>query len=230
MLLSSIRERAEAGARLERVELFGTAGARVAVQRVLWGGGDSEDRFEMEFLVAQQVDEAGRLAMTINFDVDDARAAQREMWALWAAIEPHVVAFTTPLGELIDAFNAGDRDRWRAQFADGFVIDDQRRTGFGRLEGAEAYVDSVAALWELAPETQVQAGHWLAYNSHGAIAHVRRTGVIPDGGDFESDNLSLLMVSGGRITRVELFEVAASDKALARFAELCAGLAHSLEP
>jgi ketosteroid isomerase-like protein/tetratricopeptide (TPR) repeat protein len=221
MLKSSIRERAETGALLERVELVGTAGDRVAAQRVLWAGLGSGDRFEMEFLVVQQVDETGRLVVTVNFDADDTRAAQREMWARWAAIEPHVAAFTTPFGAWIDAFNAGDRDGWRAQFADDLVVDDHRRTGFGRLDGADAYADSLAVLQELAPETQIEAGwHWLAYDRHRAIASVRRTGVIPDGGEFESEYLNLFTVSDGKITQIELFEVDAADAALARFEQL----------
>jgi hypothetical protein len=49
---------------------------------------------------------------------------------------------------------------------------------------------------------------------------LRRTGTVPDGGDFESEYLYLCLTGQGRITHVELFEMNALDKALARFEEL----------
>jgi ketosteroid isomerase-like protein len=216
--------RAENGAHVERIELLGTAGDRIVIQRMLWAGGRDGDGFEWEHLVVQEVDEAGRLAVHVNFDSDDARAAQREAWKLWERLDPAAVAVATPMGELADAFNARDRDRWRAQFADEIVVEDHRRTGFGRIEGADAYADSLVALWELAPETTAEVGwHWPALGRHGAITRVRRTGVLPDGGAFESDYLGLYTVSGGRITYFERFELEDLEAAMARFEALCSG-------
>jgi hypothetical protein len=95
-------------------------------------------------------------------------------------------------------------------------IEDHRHTGMGRLETADAYVESIVALWELAPETKVDAGwHWLAHDRHGGASILRRTGTLPDGGDFESEQLQLLIVARGRVTRMELFEMDALDAALA---------------
>jgi hypothetical protein len=219
LMIASMRERTASGTAERR--LIGTAGERVAITRVLWSGGPSDGRFEIEYLSVVEVDEAGLVTAIILFGAADARAAQREAWARWAAIDPAAGAVAAPLGEIIEAFNAHDRGRWRAQLADELVVDDHRRTGFGRLEGADAYTDSAVALWQLAPETRVEAGwHWPAFGRHGAISVVRRIGSIPDGGGaFESEYLYLYLVARGRITRIEMFEPDHLDAALARFEE-----------
>ncbi len=221
LLLSSVRARADAEARLERFELLGTAGDRVDIVRVLFAGGGAGDRFEMELVSVVEVDEAGRLVANVNFDTGDARAAQREAWARWAAIDPVAAAVVAPLSRVLDACNAQDRGRLRTVFADDLVAEDHRHAGIGRLEGADAYVESVVALWELAPDAQQEAGwRWLAQDRHGAITVVRRHGVLPEGGAFESEYLYLYTVSRGLLTRLEGFELDAAGAALARFEEL----------
>jgi class 3 adenylate cyclase/tetratricopeptide (TPR) repeat protein len=221
LMIASARERMAAGARHERRSIQGTAGDRVAVSRVLWAGGPADGRFEVEFLVVQECDEAGRGITAIFFDPDDGRAAQREAWARWAAIDRAAAAVTAAIGEQIDAFNAHDPVKYRAVFADDLVVEDRRRTGMGRIDGADAYVASLVALWELAPASRVDAGwFWPACDRHGAITDVRRTGTLPGGGDFENEYLHLCTLARGRVTRVELFEIDDLDAALARFAEL----------
>ena len=128
---------------------------------------------------------------------------------------------TTALGEVIDGWNARDAERLRAVFAEDLVAEDHRRTGTGRSEGREAYLQSVIALWELAPESRFEAGWgWLAIAPHAGAYTARRSGTLPDGGEFESDFLVVATVEGGRSTRVEIFEIDAADAALARFAAL----------
>jgi ketosteroid isomerase-like protein len=128
---------------------------------------------------------------------------------------------TAVFGEMVDAFDAQDRARFRAPLADDLVVEDHRRTGMGRIEGADAYAASLVALWELAPETKADGGwHWLAHDYHGGLTALRRTGSVPGGGAFESECLWLGVLSGGRLSRLELFEVDAASEALARFAAL----------
>jgi hypothetical protein len=93
----------------------------------------------------------------------------------------------------------------------------------GRIEGADAYIDSSAVLWDLASVTKVEHGwFWPAVRPDGAVIVIRRFGNVADGGAFESEYLYLFVQARGRITRVELFELDALDAALARFEELCA--------
>jgi hypothetical protein len=87
LMIASARERARGGGRPE-FRVKGTAGDRVAVSRVLWSGGPPEGRWEVEYLSVVETDEVGKIAAMIFFDLDDDRAAQREAWARWVAIDP----------------------------------------------------------------------------------------------------------------------------------------------
>ena len=220
LIIASMRERAEAGARVER-RVMGTAGDRVLVQRVLWSGGPAEGRFEIEFLAVIEVDETERATVVIVFDPDDTRAAQREAWARWSAIEPAAAPWVALVGAVLDGYDARDRERVRAIFADDAVVEDHRRTGFGRIEGADAYLERVRVLWDLAPEQRIELGwFWPAVERHGVVTTLRRFGALAGGGAFESDYLWLAVATGGRITRAEMFEIEDRDRALARLAAL----------
>ncbi|MCI0633941.1 MAG: nuclear transport factor 2 family protein, partial [Actinobacteria bacterium] len=129
-----------AGSRFQR-RLVGTAGDRLALERVLVTGGPPEGPFEIEYLWLIEVDDAGRLAAGIGFDVDDWRAAGREAAARWFAHDAMAAAGVGPMFNLVESYN--DRRIGREPFADDFVVDDHRRTGTGRLEGVEAYAESV---------------------------------------------------------------------------------------
>jgi len=222
LMLASLRERTANGGRAEG-RLIGTAGDRVAVVRMLWSGGPAEGRFEIEYVSVVEVDASGRMTASILFGPDDVRAAQREAWARWAAIDPMAADLTTLMGEAIDAFNAHDRARYRAILADDLVVEDHRRTGMGRLEGGDAYADSVAVLWQLAGTARVEgAWLWPALERHGGVTVLRRYGTVADGGPYESEFLWLFILTGGRLTRVEMFETEDLGAALARLAELSA--------
>jgi hypothetical protein len=81
-------------------------------------------------------------------------------------------------------------------------------------------VDSVVALWDLAPDQWAEVGwSWPAVDRHGCMFIGRRVGTLPDGGGrFESEWVFLCLGSGGRFTRWEFFAIEDLDDALARFA------------
>jgi hypothetical protein len=220
LMIASLCERAAVGARAER-RLVGTAGERIAISRMLWSGGPADGRFEIEYLAVNEVDEAGQLVAILLFDVADARAAKREMWARWAVIDPVATPWVELLTGLADAWNAHDAAGVRARFSDGFVVDDHRRTGVGRIEGGDAYMESIAVLWDLAPDQRIDFGwSWPALDRHAVVVTLRREGTIADGGAFENDYLWLGVAEHGRLTRLELFEPEDLDTALARFEKL----------
>jgi ketosteroid isomerase-like protein len=125
------------------------------------------------------------------------------------------------LDEITDAWNAHDGARLIARLGDDFVLEDHRLAGIGRIEGAAAYADANAVLWDLAPDQRVEFGSsFHAYDRHGLVATMRRVGTLPDGGAFESDYVWLSLARDGRITHLEFFEVEQRDAALARFEAL----------
>jgi len=220
LMIASARERARSGGRIE-TRLVGIAGDRVAISRALWSGGRPEGRWEVEYLSVVEIDEAGRIVAMIFFDLDDARAAQREAWARWAAIDPTAAPWLSLIGDAVDGFDAKDWKRVRALYTDDLVVVDHRRTGFGRIDGADAYVQSLAVLWDLAPDQRMELG-WFspAVERHGAVTILRRFGTLADGGPFESEYLCLSTATGGLITRLELFEMDDLERAKARLEEL----------
>jgi hypothetical protein len=201
--------------------LVGTAGDRLALERHLWSGGPPDGPIEIEGLFLTEVDESGRIARGVVFDLDDPRAAQREAWSRWIAADARAPVEVALLAEMLDAMNNRDRARWRAALADGLIVEDHRRTGMGRIEGADAYLDSVDVLWELAPASGAESGwFWPAYDRHVAVTVLRHSGTLVDGGAFQSDYLWLFTSARGHVTCIEYFEIDALDAALARFAEL----------
>ncbi len=220
LMIAASKERVAMGARLQQ-RLLGTAGDRIAIRNALWSGGPTDGPFEIEYLAVSEVDEADRITAILMFDLDDLRGAQREAWQRWFAIDPAAREIAEPIGALTDAFNEHDAAQFRALLADDLVVEDHRLAGLGRLDGADTYVASIVALWELAPDTRGEMGlRWPAFDRHGAITVLRRGGLLPDGGEFESVYLFLLLIARGRIHHVEMFELEAQGAALARFEAL----------
>jgi ketosteroid isomerase-like protein len=222
--IASARERAAIGAHPLHT-LRRTAGDGVVIQTMLWSGGPSDGRFEIEYLAVGERDASGRLSAIVLFDSDDMRAAQREAWSRWAAIDPGVAPHVEMLLAVAGAWNARDRAALRARIADDVPVVDHRHTGIGRIEGAAAHGDAHAVLWELAPSDAFVEfdSSGLVFDRHGLVVTLRQAGALPDGGASESEYLWLSLVSGGRIERLELFGIDALEAALARFEELCAG-------
>lgn len=225
MMLAAVQERAASGAQPIFTRI-GSAGDRVAVLRAVWSGGPVEEgRFVIEYLCVVECDEGGRAAACVFLEPDDARAAQREAWRRWAAIEPGIAGTLGVLDPLVDAFNAQDSQAFRALCADGLHYLDTRRTGVGTVEGADAAVASIEAYWMLAGTHRIELGwEWLAYGRHAALTVVRRYGTLREGGEFESEYLEVFGVRDGRVTHLELYELNDLERAIARTTELNAGM------
>jgi hypothetical protein len=207
--------------RYER-QLMRTAGELVVLERELWSGeqGMGGGPFDAELIRLIEVDENGLIAAMIYFDADDLEAANREALARWVASDGIVGPIMGAVSNMSAGFNDHDAARVRASIADDFVFHDRRRTGSGRVEGAEAYIRSVTALWELAPDIQMR-GHTLAHERHGAVGVACHYGTLASGGGaFENLMANVTLVENGRLTCVELFEIEDVDAALARFDEL----------
>jgi hypothetical protein len=125
-----------------------------------------------------------------------------------------------PVLELIEGFNDHDRARMRSVLADDVVSHDHQLTGHGLVERADAYLDVGTGVWALARDAQLELLSVLALDRHGGVGISRTFGTLPEGGDFEIQNIDLVAVDRGRITRIENFESDALDAALARLAEL----------
>jgi len=75
-----------------------------------------------------------------------------------AGVSTPAASYVSPRGAVSTvrrARNAHDLDRLRTIVPAGFHLYDHRRTGVGRLDGAGAYLASLAALWELGPDVRI---------------------------------------------------------------------------
>ncbi|MGH7289558.1 MAG: nuclear transport factor 2 family protein, partial [Myxococcota bacterium] len=201
-------------------KLVATAGDRISLERVLLTGGPPAGRVEIEYFWLAEVDEAGLLVAGMMFDVDDWRAAQREGLGRWVARDTAAATVLGPVFELTEAWNDHDRARMRAVLADDFVLVDRRLAGVGEVEGVDAYLDSPAALWALAPDVQLEPRCVLVLERHGVVTVTRSFGTLSEGGAFERYLAVVATVARGRVTRLELFETDHVDAALVRLAEL----------
>jgi len=234
LMVASLRERAATGARPERTRTLGIFGDRIVVFAVTWAGGPADGRFLMEYLVLIEIDVQDQLVCMLLFDADRAADAQREARTRWIAIEPAVDRSVELSAHMAEAFNTRDGEKWRALCADNVCVDDRRRTGFGRVDGADAFTASSQALWELSSNVRAETGwFWHAVGVHGCVTVVRRHGTsnlsLSDdrpitGGEFESEYLQLWVHANGRITHTEMFEMEDQALAIARYEAIARSL------
>jgi class 3 adenylate cyclase len=200
--------------------LVATAGDRICLERSLWSGGPAAGRVEIEYLWLAEVDESGRLVAGAMFGADDRRAAIRDASSRWLARDAAAAAVGGPMLVAMQAWNDRDRARMRSVLADDFVNHDHRLTGEGRVDGVDANLDNMVAMWGLAPDARIELRSVLALERHGVVAVTWYSGTLPEGGAWESYIVNVATVDRGRVTRLELFEIEQLDAALARLAEL----------
>jgi hypothetical protein len=123
-------------------------------------------------------------------------------------------------GEMVRALLDHDTRRCRSVLPDDFVFDDHRRTGLGRLEGADAYVAALSALFVEAPNVIIEPLYHLAVEPHGVLAVAHTFGTLAGGGEFENVFVQLGRHTAKRIISAELYELDDLDAARRRFEEL----------
>jgi hypothetical protein len=215
--IASTRETARLRSRPSRT-LLATSGDHLALERVLFTGPDDAP-FEVDTLHLTEVDAEGRFAAVIIFDPEDRRAASAEMLDRYARSD---AARCIPSGvfEEIRAVSARDVSRLRAVLPDNFVMHDRRRTGSGRLEGADRVVAAIAAEFEQTSEMTVELLYVVAAEKHGMLAMTHTFGTLADGGEYELVYVVLGLFQRDRYVGMELFEPEHLDVARARFEQL----------
>jgi hypothetical protein len=195
--------------------LLATAGDRLALQRLVLKTGAAGAESEVEMLVVSEVNEAGCFVRAIVFDPEDRAAAHTELFERYVASN----GFSADALVFARAFNDHDLDRLRVLLPPDFYLDDHRRTGVGRL-GADAYLASLAALWQLSHDLTFETLYIVTAAEHGSLLVSRWFGTNAEGGDFETLYICIALRRGDQPTGLEIFEIDDMDAARARFEEL----------
>jgi hypothetical protein len=192
--------------------LLAIAGDRLALEYQRWSGAGETPEAEVDLLAVTEIDTEGRASSIVIFDPDDRRAASAEMRERFLRGPGRI--------EVARALHDHDLARLRAALPDDFWFHDRRRTGAGRLDGADAYVHSVAALFEQAPDLTGETLYHIAVERHGSLSVGRTFGTLADGGTVESVFLRLSIHRNDEYAGIELYELDDLPQARARFEAL----------
>jgi ketosteroid isomerase-like protein len=158
----------------------------------------------------------------VFFELDQRDEAMRELHRRLRRGEG--AAFVEVLDTLGRHTAAMQRHDWpaMAQVLDpDLVVDDRRFAGIGLVVGRDQYLDALAALHELSADLTIEAVAILALDTHAIVTLSRTHGHLADGGGVVENAFAFLgTVADGRVTRIEMFDVAEVDLARARFEEL----------
>jgi ketosteroid isomerase-like protein len=202
-------------------ERLATSGDRIVIERVQVKSAPDGSPVEREGLGLIEVDAGGRIRAVILFDPDDRAAAFSEAHERFVAGEAAAIGGQKPILAFFTAFRRRDWEAMRACLAEGPVLRDRRALGILGTLDRDQWVDSLRAAADLAPDLGGEVVRILAWNHRGRVQLARQSGTR-DGGPFENVVANVVRTGGDLILFNEIFDVADTDQALARFAELCA--------
>jgi hypothetical protein len=150
----------------------------------------------------------------VAFDADDVDAAFEELDARYLAGEAAAHAHTWTA--ITQAYTATNRRELPQTTQDWVSIDHRRAIAFAPGE----LIPYIQATWDIAPDIKsyVEAAHRL--RNLGAVVTQVVRGTSQQGFDGEWREIVLVTVEGDLINRIEIFDEADLDAALARFDEL----------
>ncbi|OBG13160.1 regulator [Mycolicibacterium celeriflavum] len=189
-------------------------GDRLALSR---GGAPYDDRagaFRVDTVQIAEIGTEGRIAAIVTFDPDDIGAAFVELEARFVAGEAAAHAHTwSVVARNIAAFNRGEPPTTTPDWVN---VDHRRGPAFEPGHMASY----IRATWDVAPAMNVyiEAVHRLS--DLGTVFTQVVRGTTHDGFDAEWRDAVLLTIDGDLVNRIEVFEEADLDAALARFDEL----------
>jgi ketosteroid isomerase-like protein len=190
-------------------------GERLVLMRNRLSVRDEEpEAFSTEVLAIGEIDADERGVAVVTFDVDDIDAALAELDARYLAGEAAAHADTWSV--IAGAHAAFNRHELPATTPDPVYIDHRPLVS---IEGADLAA-TLRAVWELTPQFSIyiEAVHRL--DELGAVYTQVLKGTSPEGLDAEWRMIDVFTVEGDLFSRVEVFEEADLDAALARFEEL----------
>lgn len=213
--VADMRAAAEVGAENTTSTVIATRGERLALCRIrAFNRNLPRDEVGSEMVGIAELDTDDRIAAMIAFDTDDIEAAFEELDARYVAGEAATHSRTWSV--IAGAYAALNRHELPAVSPDWVNIDHRRAIAFARGD-LTAYNH---ATWDLAADTRVYSEAVHRLSNVGAVVTQVGAGTSQQGSEAEWRETVLVTVDGDLINRIEIFDQADIDAALARFDEL----------
>jgi hypothetical protein len=196
-----------------RQAVIATRGDRCALSRV---DVTAKDGFEVSVLAVHELDLSGLLKAAVTIDADDLDAAFDELDERYLASDEPSEADRLSI-EMIAGVNARDPSRIRATLADDFALVDRRSVRINTALSAEEYLDQNRTMWDLLAEMRCR----IITTEHDPQLGIAQTvGVDHDGNEVMWEIVGVPQVRGGKLARMEFFDIERYDEARARAREL----------
>ncbi|WP_422206664.1 BTAD domain-containing putative transcriptional regulator [Mycobacterium sp.] len=204
----------DVGFTLTMVGTLATRGERLTLSRVRVSGSDP-GTIQNDGLNLVEIDAEERIAAIVVFDLDDFEAAFDELDARYCTGEAAEYGGTwSVITEGYAAINRGELPRTTPDWVN---IDHRLGTSF-----APGDLPALLAEWKLAPDvssfSSIEVVHRL--NNRGAVIISVSHETSHEGIDAEWRTISVVAVEGDLINRLEVFDEAELDAAIARFDQL----------
>jgi hypothetical protein len=213
-VIAAISALAEVGVKHVVSEVIAIRGEHLVLSRTRSAGSERPEAFHVDALDIVEIDAHERVASHVAFDVDDIDAGLEELDARYLAGEaaPHAHTWSV-IARGLAAFNRRELPGFTP---DSVNIDHRRARGFAPGD-LTAYI---GATWDLAPDVSAYAEAVHRLSNLGAVFAHAVTGTSQDGFYAEWREICLATVEGDLISRIEMFDEADVDAALAKFDEL----------
>ncbi|MGE2815788.1 BTAD domain-containing putative transcriptional regulator [Mycobacterium heidelbergense] len=199
--------------RAARSTVVAIRGERLALFRVGFASQDHPlEAFQAAALAIVEINEDNRGAANVVFDIDDIDAAFEELDARYLAGEAAAYSQTwSVIAQIHAALN-----RHELPAIDWLTVDHRR----GTLLSSSNMTTAIRAFWDLTPAVNIQIEVVHRLNRFGAVATHTLRGTSPEGFEAEWRMIYVVIVEDEGIDRVEMFDEADLEAALARFEEL----------
>nr|WP_241519449.1 BTAD domain-containing putative transcriptional regulator [Mycobacterium paraense] len=212
-VVRDLQAAAGVGFTISMLSAMAIRGERLVLARVRASGRDPE-AIQNDALNVVEIDGDERIAHVVTFDLDAFDAAITELDARYAAGEAAEYSRTWTV--ISGALAAHNRREIAAATQNLVTIDHRRVAAFAPGEG----VDYIRAGWDLDQKLDVYIESVHRLSQLGAVFTWAGNGGSYEGFVAEWRGTDLMTVNGEMLSRVEVFEEADIDAALARFDQL----------
>jgi hypothetical protein len=195
--------------------VIATRGARLALCHIRSSNSAvGPEEITAEVLSVVEIDAENRIAANIGFDIDDLDSAFNELDSRYGAGEAAAHSHTWSV--ITRSYSASNRREVAGMTPDSVFVDHRP----GVTTESEDLAGYLPAIWGLMPDlsSHIEAVHRLS-ELGGVITHAAR-GTSQEGFDAEWRTVNVFTIEGDLINRVEVYDEADLDAALARFDEL----------